>query len=473
MSVRGTEGRILLLDDDRALREMAAGFLRNAGHHVDDVGTLEQALARLRSRPYEVVLSDLVLGEGSGLDLLKVARREEIPCEVIIMTGYGGVEAAVQAIQEGAYDFITKPLSMTRLELDVRKALEKRRLEEDLQRVSENNSGGFGELLGSSAAMQSVFGLLRRAAACESNVLLLGESGTGKEVAAREIHRQSARCKGPFIPVHCGALPPELLESELFGHRKGAFTGADRARNGLFAAAGGGTLFLDEIATAPARVQIGMLRALQERRVRPVGGDEDLDVDVRVIAATNADLEAEMEENHFRQDLYYRLATIVITLPPLRDHREDIGPLAGVFFERLARKTSRRVTLSPRAIQRLSAYDWPGNVRELEHMIERLSVVIEGSVVRARDLPLPPLDQGSERIRTLEEVERSHIELVLDRCSGNKLQAARLLGIPRATLYRKIQRFGLERRESPKLDAVPDATPGRLPGARGVPARDS
>jgi len=467
VSQRKLLGRVLLLDDDRALREMAAAFLRSVGHEVEDVGTLEQALARVRSRPYDVVLSDLVLAAGTGLDFLKAVRKENIPCEVIIMTGYGGVEAAVQAIREGAYDFITKPLSMTRLELDVRKAMEKRRLESDLDRLSSDGvSSSYGDLIGASPAMQSVFALLRSAAACESNVLLLGESGTGKEVAAREIHRHSSRKEGPFIPVHCGALPPELLESELFGHRKGAFTGADRARQGLFVAANGGTLFLDEIATAPQRVQIGMLRVLQERSVRAVGSDTDQGIDVRVIAATNADLESEMESGSFRQDLYYRLATLVVRLPALRERREDIGALAGVFFDRISRKTSRRTTLSPRAIQRLAAHDWPGNIRELEHMVERLSVVTDSPVIRERELPLSPIED-TDRIRSLEEVERAHVSMVLDRCSGNKLKAARMLGIPRATLYRKIERFGLDTQPA----ARPDPVPGTAPPLRSLPSR--
>lgn len=437
-------GHILLLDDDRALREMAAAYLRQLGHEVDDVGTLEQALSRVRSRPYEVVLSDLVLDRGTGLDLLTKIREEEIPCEVIIMTGRGGVEAAVEAIRLGAYDFITKPLSMTRLELDVGKALEKRRLERDLARWAQPGEGGFGRLQGESPAMLSLFCSLEKAARCDSNVLLLGESGTGKEVAAREIHLHSARADGPFVPVHCGALPPELLESELFGHRRGAFTGADGHRKGLFLTAQRGTLFLDEIATAPARVQVGLLRVLQERRIRPVGGDEDIEINVRIIAATNADLEREIQEGRFRQDLYYRLATIVLEMPPLRRRREDIPRLASQILESLARRGGRRVALSPRAVERLSRHDWLGNVRELEHFLESVSVIAEGNLVREKDLPFPKGEEGEEAVRTLEEVEREHISKVLTLCAGNKKRASRLLGIPRATLYRKIERYGLE-----------------------------
>jgi two-component system response regulator HydG len=437
-------GKILLVDDDRALREMAAGFLRSLGHEVDDVATLEQARARIRARPYELVLADLILEHGTGLDLLAEVRRAAIPCEVIIMTGHGGVESAVQAIREGAYDYVTKPLSLTRLALDVGRALEKRRLEQDVLRLAAARDSAFGGITAASSAMRPVVSLLRRAADSESNLLLLGESGTGKEVAARAVHEHSRRAGRPFVAVHCGALPGELLESELFGHMRGSFTGADRERKGLFLAADGGTLFLDEVGTAPARVQVGLLRALQERRVRPVGAEKDLPVDVRIVAATNADLDAEMAEGRFRPDLYYRLATFVVQLPPLRERREDIPLLVGPLLEDAVRRSGRKATISPRALARLAGYDWPGNVRELAHVLERAVLLAEGSVIREQDLPLPAAAEPGEAVPTLEEVERRHIEQVLALCGGNKVRAARLLGIPRPNLYRKLERYGLE-----------------------------
>ncbi len=450
-------GRILLLDDDRALREMAADFLRSEGHDVDDVGTLEQARAMVRARPYDLVLSDLVLQNGTGLDLLREIRRDALPCDVIIMTGHGGIEAAVEAIRQGAYNFITKPLSLARLSLDVTKTLEKRRLEADLARLREGSrTTHYGGLVGASPPMQTVFNMLARAASANSNVFLLGESGTGKEVAARAIHDHSARAHGPFVPVNCGALPADLLETELFGHVKGAFTGAERDRDGLFVAAHGGTLFLDEVGTAPPRVQVGLLRALQERRVRPVGTEADVEVDVRIVAATNADLEEAMSAGSFRQDLYYRLAGIVVHLPALRDRRGDIPLLATEILGRLAPAGSAPVTLAPRAFERLVAHDWPGNVRELVHLLERAALLADGSVIGERDLGLPPL--AETRVPTLEEVEREHVARVLGQCAGNKLRAARLLGIPRATLYRKIERFGLE----PLAD---EARPGVILGS--------
>ncbi len=464
----GRSGRILVLEDDHALRRMVVEFLRSQGHDVEDVAELDQARARLRARPFDLVLSDLVLGHGTGLDLLRDVRTAGLPCEVIIMTGQGGVDAAVEAIRGGAYDFVTKPLDLTRLAIDVAKALEKKFLEDDVRRLREGPPRGFGELVGASPAMAAVFALLDKAASADCNVLLLGESGTGKDVAARAIHERSPRRGGPFVPVHCGAIPGELLASELFGHVRGAFTGADRARRGLFAAADGGTIFLDEIGTAPLPVQVSLLRVLEERVVRPVGSEQGEPVDVRVIAATNADLAREMEAGRFREDLYWRLATVVVTLPPLRDRKEDLPLLVETLLARLAARTGRDVRPGPGVIERLAGYDWPGNVRELAHVLERAVLLAPEPVLRPEDLPLPAEAPG--RVPTLEEVERDHVRRVLRLVGGNKLRAARLLGIPRGTLYRKIERYGLAEEVEgagavePAPSPVPDARP-RRPGS--------
>lgn len=440
---RGGRGRILVLDDDRALLTMTAEFLRSIGHEVDEVGTLEQARGRVKSRPYDVVLTDLVLERGTGLELLQEIRAAELSCEVIIMTGHGGVDAAIEAIKGGAYDFVTKPVSLSRLRIDVDKALEKVRLQEDIRELTEGTRVRFGGLTGMSALMRELFRKLAQASASDCTVLLLGESGTGKDVAARAIHDASPRRNGPFIAVHCGALSGELLESELFGHVKGAFTGADRDRKGLFVAADGGTIFLDELGTAPQRVQIGLLRVLQERVVRPVGSEHGTAVDVRVVAATNADLETEIASGRFRQDLYYRLATFVERLPPLRERREDLPMLARELMERVASRTGKKATLSAAALGKLVAYDWPGNVRELEHVLEQAAILARGPSVRAEDLPLAAASPD-EKILTLEELESCHIRRVLEMCSGNKQRAARMLGIPRASLYRKLERYSIE-----------------------------
>ncbi len=463
----GRTGRILVLEDDHALRRMVVEFLRSQGHEVDDVAELEQARARLRARPFDLVLSDLVLGHGTGLDLLREVRAAGLPCEMIIMTGQGGVDAAVEAIRAGAYDFVTKPLDLTRLAIDVAKALEKKFLEDDVRRLREGPRRGFGELVGASPAMAAVFALLEKAAATDCNVLLLGESGTGKDVAARAIHENSPRRDGSFVPVHCGAIPGELLASELFGHVKGAFTGADRARRGLFAAADGGTIFLDEIGTAPLPVQVSLLRVLEERVVRPVGSERGEPVDVRVIAATNADLSEEIARGRFREDLYWRLATVVVTLPPLRERKEDLPLLVEALLARLAARTGREVRPGPGVIERLAAYDWPGNVRELAHVLERAVLLAPEAVLRPEDLPLPA--EVLARVPTLEEVERDHIRRVLHLVRGNKLRAARLLGIPRGTLYRKIDRYGLaDELEGPgDAGAVTSPPPGVRPPRPG------
>lgn len=469
---RGGSGRILVLDDDRALLTMTSEFLRSIGHEVDEVGTLEQARARVKSRTYDVVLTDLVLDRGTGLELLRDIRAAELRCEVIIMTGHGGVDAAIEAIKGGAYDFVTKPVSLSRLRIDVDKALEKVRLQDDIRELTEGSRLRFGGLTGMSAPMRKLFQRLDRASASDSNVLLLGESGTGKDVAARAIHEASPRRNGPFIAVHCGALSGELLESELFGHVKGSFTGADRDRKGLFVAADRGTIFLDEVGTAPLRVQIGLLRVLQERVVRPVGSENGTAVDVRIVAATNADLDAEIASGRFRQDLYYRLATFVERLPPLRERREDLPMLAAELMERVANRTGRKVTLSAAALGKLVAYDWPGNVRELEHVLEQAAVLTRGPVVRAEDLPLAATSP-EEKILTLEELESRHVRRVLEMCSGNKQRAARMLGIPRASLYRKLERYAIEEprhamaREAPIGPNTPPLPPSvqRLPDA--------
>ncbi|GAB4223922.1 MAG: sigma-54 dependent transcriptional regulator [Acidobacteriota bacterium] len=453
-------GRVLLVEDDRPLREMLSEFLSGLGHEVDAVGTLDAARGRLRARSHDLVLTDLILERGTGLDLLHEVRERDLPVEVVIMTGHGNVETAVQAIRDGAYDFLTKPVDLRRLEFAVLKALEKRRLEDHLRRLEASSRDRFGELVGVSAPMRAVFGLLDRAARSDVDVLLVGPTGSGKELAARAIHERSRRSAGPFLPVHCGALAPELLESELYGHVRGAFTGAERSRDGLFVRARGGTVLLDEIGAAPERVQVGLLRVLQERTVRPIGSTEDVPVDVRVIAATHADLDARIERGEFRQDLYYRLAALVIELPPLAARREDLPVLAAEILGRLAARHGRVVRLAPRALERLAHHDWPGNVRELEHVLEQALLACRGGVIRARDLPLPA-DDGSA-VRTLEEVEREHVRHVLERCGGNKLRAARLLGVPRATLYRKLVRWGLEP-AAPSAPRAPDVPPDDRP----------
>jgi DNA-binding NtrC family response regulator len=457
-------GRLLLVEDDRPLRQMVAEFLVAAGHQVDEVAALDQAIARLRSRPYDVVLSDLVLERGHGLELLDAVREERFGCEVLIMTGHGDVATAVEAMRRGAYTFVTKPLDLTRLRIDVEKALEKRSLAASLARLQRAQEGReYGGLQACSPVMRGVISVLDRAAGSDSTVLILGPSGSGKELAARAVHEHSPRRAGPFVALHCGALAPELFEDELFGHAAGAFTGATAGRPGAFERADGGTLFLDEVAAAPARVQVALLRVLQERRVRPLGGEADRPVDVRVVAATNADLDAALAAGAFRRDLYYRLAAVVVRLPPLAERREDIPLLAASLLERAARRHGVQATLAPRALERLVEHDWPGNVRELAHVLERAVLLGRGGVIGASDLPLGPAE---DEVPTLEQVEREHIRGVLARCAGNKLRAARLLGIPRASLYRKIARYGIDADEAARRPADRSPPRGGLQDAR-------
>ena len=436
-------GRVLLVEDDRALRDMAAEFLGMLGHELAVAAALDEAVELVRAQPFDVVLSDLLLERGTGLELLRTVREENIPVEVIIMTGHGDVETAVEAIREGAYDFVTKPLDLRRLEFDVLKALQKRRLEQDLERLRAPRLDRYGELVGASPAMRTVFSLLDRAAASTSSVLVVGPSGAGKEVVARAIHETSTRARGPFVTVDCASLNPELAESELFGVRKGAFTGAEKSREGLLMRAQGGTLFLDEISAAPERVQKSLLRVLQERRMKPLGAERDIELDLRLVTATSADLEEDIAAGSFRQDLYYRLATLIVRIPPLSERREDIPLLVGALLDKLHERHGREVSVSPRALEALMRHDWPGNVRELEHCLEQALIMARTSLIRPVDLPLDRVD-GGERVSSLEEVERAHIRHVLTLCGGNKRRCAQLLDIPRATLYRKLERFGID-----------------------------
>ena len=387
----------------------------------------------------------------SGIDLLLQVKQRWCETEVIIMTGHGDIDTAVRAIKEGAYDYVTKPLHAEKFAIDIQKALERKRLSEDLERLRRRTESrcSLGSLVGRSPAMLSLYGQIEQVAPASTTVIILGESGTGKEVTAREVHNHSSRRGGPFIAVSCATIPSTLLESELFGWTRGAFTGASASRAGLFEAADGGTLLLDEIVAATTRAQLGLLRVLQEREVRRIGSTESRKVDVRVIAATNADLEKAIEEGAFRTDLYYRLNGVTLRLPPLRERPEDIPLLAEHFLCRYHDKLRRPArTLSPRAQELLCGYHWPGNVRELEHVIERAAIFASREIVRPRDLPesIQHARSGFAAIGLgpLEDIERNHIRDVLLHTNGNKLKAARILRIPRASLYRRIEKYRLE-----------------------------
>ncbi|MBX3470158.1 MAG: sigma-54-dependent Fis family transcriptional regulator [Planctomycetes bacterium] len=416
----------------------------------------DEAFRLLGAEPFDVVVTDLNMRGLSGIELCDriVANHPDVP--VIVITAFGSLETAVAAIRAGAYDFITKPFDVEVLEIALARAVQHRNLREEVRRLRRavTESGRFGELLGSSPAMQGLFRLLRQVAPSEASVLIRGETGTGKELVARALHDQGPRKDGPFVAINCAAIPEALLESELFGHVKGAFTGATEARQGLLVRASGGTLFLDEIGDMPLTLQAKLLRSLQERTVRPIGGADEVAFDARLITATHRDLESAVEEGRFREDLFFRLNVIGIDVPPLRARGSDVLLLGQHFLEALAARADKRVTgFTSAAAERLTAYGWPGNVRELQNCIERAVALTEHERLIVEDLPevirsyrashvLVAADDPSELV-PMEEVERRYVLRVLEAVRGNKSLAARVLGFDRKTLYRKLERYGV------------------------------
>jgi len=436
--------RLLIVDDERSMREYLEILFSEEGHDVAVAEDAAAALRALEAREHEVVITDLMLGRGSGLDLLKTIKQKRPATEVIVMTAFSTTEAAIQAMKLGAYDYVTKPVKNTELTVLVEKALEKSSLARDneLLRQELSGRGRLDRMVGRSKAMQEVFALVEKVAPSRATVLITGESGTGKELVARAVHARSPRGQGPFVPVNCGAIPEGLIESELFGHVRGAFTGAQEARQGLFNAAHGGTLFLDEIGELPPQLQVKLLRAIQERRIRAVGATDDVEVDARVVAATNLDLTAQVQAGKFREDLYYRLNVIQIRVPPLRERREDVLLLAEHFLRRFAAEHGRGpLSLSREARRLLDEYSFPGNVRELENLIERAVTLSDGPEVTSFALPAPlrgarlqlptegPLPEGFSIEGYLDGRERELIDRALAQANGVKKDAAALLGL--------------------------------------------
>ncbi|MBW2618216.1 MAG: sigma-54-dependent Fis family transcriptional regulator, partial [Deltaproteobacteria bacterium] len=443
------EPKILVVDDESAHRLMIGLHLTEAGYVPVEAADGQEALNIAASEEVDLVLLDVrmpVLGGRAALKRLKEAR-PELP--VIMMTAYGTIADAVGALKDGAWDYLTKPLDAEELVIKVGQALEVRRLAEENRAVLSrlNERFDFQGLIGRSPAMVKLVDDLRLIAPSEATVLILGESGTGKEVVANIIHHNSPRSKGPFIKVNCAALPETLLESELFGHHKGAFTGAQAKRLGRFASADGGTIFLDEVGALPQTTQAKLLRVLQEREIEPLGSDASVAVDVRVLAATNADLEAEMGAGRFREDLYYRLNVVALTLPPLREKVADAPLLAEHFLSLANERNNRRVAgFSDEALRLLAGYDWPGNVRQLANVIERAVVLCEGEIIGPSDLPAEIRGQAAaggwfKPGLSLKESERALIEWTLGQTQGNRTQAAKQLGITRKTLQNKIKEY--------------------------------
>ena len=441
--------RVLVADDENNLRDLIVRELTRRGLEAEGVGDGESALARLREDPYDVVVLDMKMPKKEGIEVLR--ELQEIPehPQVIVMTGFQEVATAVEAMKLGAYDYLTKPTKIEELEVLVRKAAEKGQLLRDnvALRAHAPGAGPFGGIVTRSGKMQEILRMVERVAPTESSVLLLGESGTGKELVARAIHERSPRTERPFVPIHCGALPREVLESELFGHEKGAFTGAVNAKPGLIELADGGTLLLDEIGDMEPDSQVKLLRVLETGMFFRVGGTRPRRVDVRLVAATNRDLAAAMRTGQFREDLFYRINTITVLLPPLRERREDIALLAQHFLETNATYGLKRLSVA--ALAALDAYDWPGNVRELLHVIERGVILCKGDEITPVDLPpeiarpsgtsvAPASAAAVSGAPTLEAMERQHIVATLRQVGGHRGKAASLLGIDPKTLYRKI-----------------------------------
>jgi two-component system, NtrC family, response regulator AtoC len=455
--------QVLLIDDDVHNRQALGLLLGKAGYQVGTAASGEEALAILAETPYAVIVTDLFLPGVSGIDILKKVKSDYPYSNVILITGHASAETAVEAMKEGAFDYITKPVAFDKLDILITKALEKSNLVAENLYLRQQLRGrfSFDNIIGHSPAMQQVFSRLDKIVHTDSTILILGESGTGKELVARAIHFNGSRRGKPFVAINCGAIPADLLESELFGHVRGAFTGAVSDKPGKFEQADGGTVFLDEIGTMPQHLQMKLLRVLQEQEVERVGGSKRTKLNVRVISATNAELEKEIKNGRFREDLYYRLNVIPIHLPPVRNRREDIPLLVRHFLQQTCSEMSRPLmSVSPEAMQAMEEYNWPGNVREMQNIIERSIALSDSERIEKRDLPtdigggdnaseqhpVNPLvtEQGIDMPGTINAIEAKMIRDAMELAGGVKARAANLLNINRTTLVEKIKRLKLE-----------------------------
>ena len=444
---------ILIVDDEAITRENLAHSLGKKGYHVITAADGVEAIERLTDTEIGFVLTDLRMHPVDGLEVLARAKRLQPEAEVVVVTGYASVDTAVEAMRRGAYHYIAKPIQIEELCLTVAKALEKRRLKKEIRDLRRRvaDQSGLARIVGQSQAILSLKEMIRQVAALDCTVLISGETGTGKELVARAVHELSPRAENRFMAVNCGAFSPELIANELFGHEREAFTGAARERKGLLEAAAGGSVFLDEIGDLPVPMQVNLLRVLQERSLRRVGGTREIAVDIRVLAATNRDLKKEVERGAFRQDLYYRLNVIALHLPNLAERRKDIPLLVRHFIAKHTPAGAAVKTASPEVMDRLQRYDYPGNVRELENIVARGLALCDGPQIEPRHLQAE-LDGGALRIArreprqwpTLEENERQYILAVMEEVGGNKTQAARMLNIDRVSLWRKLKRYQID-----------------------------
>jgi len=445
------KARILVVDDEVPMRESLKDWLMEEGYEIGLATNGQEAIAMARKKSWDVILLDLKMPGMDGVETLQRLKGKEVNtgAEILMMTAYATVDTAVQAMKEGAFDYLVKPFSPDEIEMQIKKIVAHRELvlENILLRQKLEERSEYDEIVGKSDVMQTIYDLISQVAPTDSTVLITGESGTGKELIAQAIHGNSQRCYMPFIAVSCGALPDSLLESELFGYEKGAFTGADYTKKGRFELADKGTLFLDEIGDISLKTQVDLLRVLQQKEFRRLGGLEEINVDVRILAATNQDLKKAITENRFREDLFYRLNVISIHVPPLRERKEDIPLLAKAFIRRYCLELNKEpVQIASSAMQLLMDYNWPGNVRELENVIERALVIGRGIEIVTDDLPFSRKELGTEAFpKSLKLMEKLHIKKVLEEMGWNISKAARVLEIDRQTLYNKIEKYHIEK----------------------------
>lgn len=444
---------LLIVDDERSIREACREISQSLGFTTFTADSAEHAYRLLESQGIDAVLLDLRLPGAGGLEALNQIKSRRPDAIIVVVTGYGTVQSAVQAMKGGAYDYVTKPFSLDELKMLLDRVAThlKLKTENRILREKIKSKQGFGSIIGRAPEMEKLYRIVAKAAHSTHPVLILGESGTGKELVARSIHFSGPFRDKPFIPVDCGSLVPTLIESELFGHVKGAFTGAQQAKDGLLAIAEGGTVFLDEVGELPIDLQAKLLRAIQEREIRPVGGTKHIPINIRILAATNRDLEEGVAQGTFRRDLYYRLNVLSLRIPSLRERRQDIPLLATHFLERLSRTSEQEWSLSDDAMKAMLAYDWPGNVRELENCVERACAFTTGPILHLGDLPPEisqlqgsgPVSDGAvtNRIVPMSELEKQTILNTIAQLNGDKLQAARMLGIGKTTLYRKLKEY--------------------------------
>ena len=445
------KARILVVDDEAPMRESLKDWLMEEGYEVGLAASGKEAITMTRKKDWDVILLDLKMPGMDGVETLKRLKGKEVntEAEILMMTAYATVDTAVQAMKEGAFDYLVKPFFPDEIEMQIKKIVTHRELvlENILLRQKLEERSEYGEIVGKSDVMQTIYDLISQVAPTDSTVLITGESGTGKELIARAIHGNSQRCYMPYIAVSCGALPDSLLESELFGYEKGAFTGAEHTKMGRFEMADKGTLFLDEIGDISLKTQVDLLRVLQEKEFRRLGGQEEIKVDVRILAATNRDIKKAISENRFREDLFYRLNVISIHIPSLRERKDDIPLLVKAFIRRCCLEMNKeQVQIAPSAMKLLMDYNWPGNVRELENVIERALVIGRGKEIVTEDLPFSRKELGTEALpNSLKLMEKMHIKRIMEETDWNISKAARVLEIDRQTLYNKIEKYHIEK----------------------------